>query len=95
MTEPNRSATERGFTIYDQLTDTYRNDVRVQQSSAATGPRVWIFCDKGGTEESTSPHLDVAQAERVRDALDAFITEQKEQVQAEGLAAADRSEDEG
>src|ERR1017187_6377582 len=82
MTEPNRSATERGFTIYDQLTDTYRNDVRVQQSSAATGPRVWIFCDKGGTEESTSPHLDVAQAERVRDALDAFITEQKEQVQA-------------
>ena len=33
--------------------------------------------------------LAVGQAERVRDALDAFITEQKEQVQAEGLAAAD------
>ena len=88
MTEPNRSATERGFTIYDEFPDTYRNDVRVQQSSAATGPRVWIFCNEGGSEESTSPHLDVAQAERVRDALDAFITEQKEQVQAEGSAAA-------
>jgi hypothetical protein len=96
MTEPNGSATERGFTIYDQFTDTYRNDVRVQESSSAEGPRVWIFCNKGGYSDLTaSPHLDLAQAERVRDALDAFIREQYETLQAESLAAADLSDTEG
>ncbi len=76
MAEPNRSTTERGFTVYDEFTDTYRDDVRIQESSAATGARVWIFCNKHGfPQESASPHLDVEQAKRVRDALDAFIRE--------------------
>lgn len=92
MTEiiPARTVTERGFTIYDQFTDTYGSDVRVQESSAATAAKVWIFCNKHGfPQEGASPHLDVTQAVRLRDALDAFITEQQETLQAESLAAAD------
>ena len=85
---PARSVTGRGFTIYDEFTDTYGNRVRVQQSSSAMSPRVWIFTEDD-SDATTSPHLDITQAERVRDALDAFITEQKEMLQAEGLAAAD------
>ena len=92
-TTPARSMTLRGFTIYDQLTDAYGNDVRVQESSSATGPKVWIFCNKGGSPDQIgSPHLDLAQAQRVRDALTAFIEEQQETLQAEGLAAADPPE---
>ena len=76
MAEPNRSTTERGFTVYDQFTDMYGHDVRVQESSSAEGARAWIFCSKGGSpQEKASPHLDVEQAKRVRDALDAFIGE--------------------
>jgi hypothetical protein len=110
-TMADRRVTERGFTVYDELTDTYGSTIRVQESSAATGFRVWIFADLKGDhlkpeeralfaahgidpEElacrlSASPHLDPAQAERVRDALDAFIREANETAQAEGLAAAD------
>lgn len=74
MTE--RSTTERGFTIYDEFTDTYGNEVRVQESSAATGAKVWIFCnDRGLPAKEEAPHLDVEQAKRLRDALDAFIRE--------------------
>lgn len=66
---PRRSHTERGFVIYDELTDRYGHEVRVQQSSLATEDAVWIFCD------AEAPHLTVKMAARVRDALDAFIRE--------------------
>lgn len=68
----NRSTTERGFVIYDEFTDTYGNGVRVQESSSAEEPRVWLFTDGAGTG---TPHLNIEQATRVRDALDAFISE--------------------
>ena len=78
-TIPARGMTERGFTIYDQFTDTYGSDVRVQESSAATAAKVWIFCNKHGfPDQGTSPHLNVPQAVRLRDALDAFIAEQNQ-----------------
>ena len=64
----NRSTTERGFTIYDQFTDRYGNEVSVVESSLATEACCWIFAGK-------APHLNVEQAKRVRDALDAFIAE--------------------
>ena len=77
-TIPARGMTERGFTIYDQIADSYGSDVRVQHSSAATAAKVWIFCSKHGfPQESASPHLNLDQAKRVRDALDAFIAEQQ------------------
>ena len=66
---PARSTTDRGFVIYDEFTDTYGHEVRVQESSLATDTRVWVFASDG------SAHLDIAQASRVRDALDTFIRE--------------------
>lgn len=90
-TVPARSVTGRGFTIYDEFTDTYGSQIRVQESSAAPGPRCWIFtaAAEDGDTVTAAAHLDVTQAERVRDALDAFIREAKETAQAESLAAAD------
>jgi len=61
--------TDRGFTIYDQFDDRYGHSVRIQESSLATEPCVWIF-PLGG-----AAHLTLDQAKRVRDALDTFIKE--------------------
>lgn len=69
----NRSITERGFTIYDEFTDTNGSQIRVQESSIATESRCWIFANP------PSPHLNVEQAKRVRDALNAFIRECEEE----------------
>jgi hypothetical protein len=75
----NRSGNVRGFTTYDKFTDTYGSSVRVHQSSAAAGPHCWIFCTAGHpADQATAPHLDVAQARRVRHALGAFIAEHGE-----------------
>ena len=77
MAEPDRSTTGRGFTVYDQFTDTHGNKVRVQESSIPTGPGCWIFTEAAASSMAaiTVPHLNVEQARRVRDALDAFIGE--------------------
>jgi hypothetical protein len=75
----NRSGNVRGFTTYDQFTDTYGARVSVHESSAAVAPRCWIFCKAAHpADQDTSPHLDVPQARRVRHALGAFITEHGE-----------------
>jgi len=114
MTEANRSHTERGFTIYDQFTDSYGHPVRVQESSNAIGAHVWIFAEPDrdylkpeeralfaahgidphelGCRLSASPHLDVEQAERVRDALDAFIFEVKDMLSGEHRASGEEDE---
>jgi hypothetical protein len=44
-TSPRRSVTPRGFTIFDEFTDSYGNKIRVQESSNAMGPHVWIFAE--------------------------------------------------
>jgi hypothetical protein len=82
MTEgtPNRSTTPRGFDTYDRFSDSYGASVTIRQSSAASGPHVWLFIEGGGTVSPSHPndgsaHLDVEQARRVRDALDTFIAE--------------------
>jgi hypothetical protein len=74
----NRSTTERGFTIYDEFTDTYGTGIRVQESSSAEEPRCWIHADGEARGISGAPHLNLEQAKRVRDALDAFISENEE-----------------
>jgi hypothetical protein len=94
-----RSVTSRGFTVYAEFTDSYGSRIRVQESSSAEGPRVWVFADHAEPPAlpekfarrlhgvdldelaaflEPSPHLDVEQARRLRDALDAFITEHGE-----------------
>jgi hypothetical protein len=66
-----QAVTPRGFAVYAELVDRYGSRVRVQKSSAAEEPCVWISAKSG--EEPTSPHLTVEQARRVRDGLDVFL----------------------
>jgi len=61
--------TPRGFTGYADLTDRYGASLRVQGSSLATEPCVWIFAETG------SAHLTVEQARTVRDALTNWLNE--------------------
>jgi hypothetical protein len=101
---PERSTTDRGFTVYDEFTDTCGAKIRVQQSSSAEGPRIWIFAEHAAPRLrpfhlerlasagfstpvelaelasmlEPSPHLDVEQAKRLRDALDVFISENRD-----------------
>lgn len=65
--EPQRSVTEHGFDTFDEFRDTYGRPVAVRESSAASGPHVWIF--------GTDLHLDIEGAKRVRAALDTFLSE--------------------
>lgn len=82
---PNRTTTPRGFTGYDEFTDSRGSRIRVQLSSAAmvlsdddgvNGPFVWIFCQDADKKDD-SPHLTVPQARRLKNALAAFIRENK------------------
>ena len=61
--------TSRGFNIYTEFRDTYKSEVRVQESSSACAPRVWIFCESAPGNKDMSPHLSPAQARRVAKAL--------------------------
>lgn len=80
--EPNRSVTPRGFDIYDAFVDDHGHSMRVQESSAASEPKVWVFIedtrDLPSPPHCTTPdhlHLNVEGATRLRNALDAFLTE--------------------
>jgi len=70
-----RTLTERGFVVYDQFEDKYGTQVRVQQSSAASEPCVWIFANEQGKKGYGAAHLTIEQAKRIRNALDDFVQE--------------------
>lgn len=70
-----RTKNARGFDRFDEFRDTYGSRVRIVESSSAAGPHVWIFCDENPRDAEPSPHLDVEQARRVIDALQAFVDE--------------------
>ena len=72
--------TNRGFSIYSEFKDSYRNTVRVQESSAATQHCCWVFVTneegKDGVWDpatssyiSATAHLTKAQARRLAKAL--------------------------
>ncbi len=72
--------TERGFKIYSEFKDTYRNTIRVQESSSAEGARCWVFAyypdgsmfsinPNSGECFTASPHLSPGQARRLAKAL--------------------------
>lgn len=75
--EPKRYQNDRGFTVYDEFNDRRGHKVRVQQSSSATEDSVWIFVNDQLATVDHPACLNVEQATRVRDALDAFIAERK------------------
>jgi len=55
--------TERGFDVYAEFKDTYGGKIRVQESSSAESPRVWVFVDSGPywsqDKGQASMHLDM------------------------------------
>lgn len=77
--------TNRGFNIYTEFTDTYGNEVRVQESSAACARRCWIFSNRDGKDahihlgepQAFSPHLSPEQARRLAKALLKFAGKRK------------------
>jgi hypothetical protein len=60
--------TERGFDIYARITDTYGTEIRVQESSSAEEPRVWLF-----VSGENSAHLNREQVERLIAALNVWM----------------------
>lgn len=80
---PNRTKTQRGFSVYDSFEDAYGATVDVVQSSAAQiegredGPWVWIMVRGGQIADNRgSAHLGPAEARRVRDALNRWLLEE-------------------
>jgi hypothetical protein len=78
MTKKRAKRTPRGFEIFGEYKDSRGNVVRLQQSSAAGVPFVWIFVhgpngndvyEHLGKFTAVSPHLTRAQARRIARAL--------------------------
>lgn len=65
--------TERGFANYAVIDTDYGHTVTVRESSAASGPHVWLFIGDSPTVEKHNPHLSMGQAIQLRDALNVFI----------------------
>lgn len=66
--------TDGGIVVYDKFVDLSGNEVQVEDHGDNDRPTVWIF-SFGGDGDDWPMHLDVDQARRVRDALDAFVKE--------------------
>lgn len=84
---------DRGFLLYggQPIRTDYGHLVSVRESSAAGGPHVWLFTDSSNAQvQGNDPHLSLAQAIALREALDQFITSVPERWSngAEMLAAA-------
>lgn len=72
-------ASDRGFLLYggSAVVTSYGRpvEVRVQESSAASGPHVWLFIGEAGDRVPFDPHLTLADAIEIRDRLTQFIDE--------------------
>lgn len=75
MAIPDPTANDRGFLVYagGPIETSYGHTIEVQESSAASGPHVWLFIDDSPTVEGKNPHLSLEQAITLRAALDQFI----------------------
>jgi hypothetical protein len=71
---PRRRTVGRGLRLWGTFKDTHGNRIRVQESSAADGPCMWIFCDSDQLPDP-SPHLNRAGARRLRAALDRYLAD--------------------
>jgi hypothetical protein len=68
-------ASDRGFNLYGgrEIPTSYGHTIRVQESSAASGPHVWLFISDSPQAEGHSPHLSLEQSIAVHAALGQFI----------------------
>lgn len=72
---------ERGFEQYGDIETAYGHVIRVYESSAASGPHVWVSTVQteetgarcGMEPEEATAHLNLVQAMRLRARLDEFI----------------------
>lgn len=66
---------DRGFLLYGgrEIPTDYGHAVRVQESSSAEGPHVWLFIGDSPQVEKHHPHLSLEQAIAVHAALGQFI----------------------
>jgi hypothetical protein len=74
---PPLPASDRGFMLYggSPVLTSYGHpvEIRVQESSAASGPHCWLFCGDSASVKSGDPHLSLADAIEIRDRLTQFI----------------------
>lgn len=68
-------ASDRGFQLYggSPVQTSYGHAVRIQESSAASGPHCWLFIGPSTAVEGFDPHLSLADAIEIRDRLTQFI----------------------
>ena len=66
---------DRGFRYYESIPSAYGHKIDVYESSAASGPHIWLAIDgdEALIEDKAHVHLTVEQAQRLRDTLDAAI----------------------
>lgn len=64
---------ERGLRVFGVIQDTYGHEITVRESSAASGPHVWLSIDCNQAVMFPDPHLDLQDAIELRDALNEFI----------------------
>jgi hypothetical protein len=70
--------TPRGFRIYAEFTDEYKNTIRVQESSNVYGG-IWIFCnDYTKLISASHPHLSIENAKTLIKALQEAIRHQED-----------------
>lgn len=73
------SNSDRGLGTYLKTKDTDGRSFRLQDSSSAEGPCVWLFTDQkvgtyvDGRDEPAALHLSVEQARELRNALTDFL----------------------
>jgi len=70
-----KPSSDRGFLAYagGPIPTEYGHTIRVQESSAASGPHVWLFIGYSPRVDTCDPHLNLDQALALRAALDQFI----------------------
>lgn len=82
MSEIKEEVTDRGFSHLDPVDTTYGATVRIYESSAASGPHIWMNCEQppppypGALEQELGEvalHLNLDQAISIRDRLDYLI----------------------
>jgi hypothetical protein len=56
--------TNRGFSIYSEIKDANKQTVRIQESSHADGPLVWIFCNDANGDSAAAGSLKPPLASR-------------------------------
>jgi len=66
---------DRGFLLYggQPIYTSYGHEVRVQESSSAEDPHVWLFIGESALTRKQDPHLSLEQAIAVHAALGQFI----------------------